>query len=70
MESKEELVKNIREWISMDEQIKSLQGEIKKRRDRKKELTSALVNVMKEHEIDCFDINNGKLIYSKNKKTK
>ena len=29
---------------------------------KKKHLTDALVGIMKNNEIDCFDINNGKLI--------
>ena len=67
METKEQLVNNIREWIKMDEEMKALQVEVKKRREKKKELTDLLVNVMKEHEIDCFDVNNGKLVYTKNR---
>ena len=67
MENKEQLVSHIREWVKIDEEIKVLSSEVKSRRQKKKELTQQLVNVMKDNEIDCFDINNGKLIYSKNK---
>ena len=67
MENKEQLINHIREWVKIDEEIKALNSEIRARRDKKKKLTNDLVDVMKNNEIDCFDINNGKLIYSKNK---
>jgi len=67
MSTKEELVKLIKEWITIDDNIKSLQKNIKKYRTEKKALTDTLVNIMKTNEIDCFDINNGKLIFCKNK---
>ena len=67
METKEELVNNIKEWIKIDGEILKLQNEIKERRNKKKNLTESLVNVMKKNEIDCFDINGGSLVYKKNK---
>lgn len=67
MENKEQLINHIREWVKIDEEIRALNQEVKARRNKKKELTSELVEVMKNNEIDCFDINNGRLIYSKNK---
>jgi hypothetical protein len=67
MESKEELVNHIRGWIQIDNDIIKLQKEIKELRENKKTLTASLVDVMKSNEIDCFDINDGKLIYSKSK---
>ena len=67
MNTKEELVENIKKWVKYDHEIKSLQKSIKDIRDKKKQLTSNLIDVMKTHEIDCFDINDGKLLYTKNK---
>jgi len=67
METKEELVNNIKDWIKIDGEILKLQNEIKERRNKKKNLTESLVNVMKKNEIDCFDINGGSLVYKKNK---
>jgi len=67
MSTKDELVSNIREWMQIDGEIKQLQGEIKKRREAKKGLTTGLVEIMKEHDIDCFDVKNGKLIFTQNK---
>ena len=67
METKEQLIHHIKEWIKVDEEIKSLQKQIKAKRVEKKDLTGSLVDVMKTNEIDCFDINNGALVYTKNK---
>lgn len=65
METKEELVGSIKEWIKMDNEINKLKTEIREKNNRKKDITDALVNVMKKNEIDCFDINGGSLIYKK-----
>jgi len=70
METKEELVNNIKEWIKIDGEVLKLQNEIKERKNKKKLLTESLVTVMKKNEIDCFDINGGSLIYKKNKTKK
>lgn len=65
METKEQLVNNIKEWIKMDNEINQLKAEIKERNNKKKDLTQNLVNVMKNNQIDCFDINGGALVYKK-----
>lgn len=67
MNTKEELVENIKRWVGYDQEIKKLQKSMKEIREKKKELTKSLIDVMKNHEIDCFDINDGKLLYTKNK---
>jgi hypothetical protein len=70
MDSKEDLVKHIRTWIQIDNKIAELQKTIKNYKTEKKDLTESLVNIMKSNELDCIDINNGKLIYSKTKTKK
>lgn len=70
METKEELVNNIKEWMKIDNEITKLQLEVKERKNKKKFLTDSLVSVMKKNEIDCFDINGGSLVYKKNKTKK
>lgn len=67
METKEQLVNNIKEWIKIDNEISQLKNEIKERNNKKKSLTENLVSVMKTNQIDCFDINGGALVYKKNK---
>lgn len=67
-ETKDQLVKYVKGWIQMDNEIKEFQKQIKERKDKKKEVTEKLLNIMKDNEIDCFDINGGgQLIYSKTK---
>jgi hypothetical protein len=63
---KEQLVSNIREWVKIDTEISQLRQEIKERNNKKKNMTENLVNVMKTNNIDCFDINDGSLVYKKN----
>jgi hypothetical protein len=67
METKEQLVSNIKEWIKIDNEISQLKNEIKERTNKKKALTEGLVTVMKSNQIDCFDINGGALVYKQNK---
>jgi hypothetical protein len=65
METKEQLINNIKEWIKIDTEIAQLKAEIKDRNNKKKNLTEDLVIVMKKNQIDCFDINGGALVYKK-----
>jgi len=67
METKEQLITNVKEWIKIDGEITKLRSEIKEKNNKKKLLTDNLVNVMKANTIDCFDINGGALIYKKSK---
>ena len=67
MTTKDVLVNNIKKWISHDDEIKVLQKKIKEHRTEKKALTDSLVDIMKTNEIDCFDINDGKILFCKNK---
>ena len=67
METKEQLVNNIKEWIKLDNEISKLKTEIKEHNNKKKSLTENLVTVMKTNQIDCFDINGGALVYKTNK---
>jgi phage gpG-like protein len=67
--TKEELILNIKEWIKIDSDITRLKAEVKEKTQKKKELTQSLVNIMKTNSIDCFDINGGALVY-KQRKTK
>ena len=61
------LIENIKNWIVLDNDIKNLQKQIKKKRKEKKIYTSELVSIMKSNEIDAFDISDGKLFYTKQK---
>ena len=65
MESKEQLITNVKEWVKIDTEIAKLKAEIKERNNKKKGLTESLVSVMKNNKIDCFDITGGSLVYKK-----
>lgn len=65
--TKEEMIGHIKKWIQYDNDIKQLQNELKEKKESRKQHTERLVNIMKSNEIDCFDVNNGKLMYSKTK---
>jgi hypothetical protein len=65
METKEQLVNSIREWVKLDNEIRTLQNEQNKRKNEKKEISNKLITIMKSNEIDCFDINDGQICYNK-----
>jgi hypothetical protein len=68
--TKDELILYIKEWIKLDNDITKLKSQVKENNNKKKELTATLVNVMKNNNIDCFDINGGSLIYKQKKTTR
>jgi hypothetical protein len=65
MADKSRLIENVKEWIHLDNQLKEIRERMKAHRNRKKEITSVLVSIMKTNDIDCFDITDGKLFYNK-----
>lgn len=67
MDDKRQLIENVKNWIEIDNNIKELQKELKEKRKEKKVYTANLVEIMKANEVDCFDIKNGKLLYTKKK---
>lgn len=64
--TKTELINNIKEWIKLDNEISKLQQEMKERKDKKKNLSINLMEIMKKNNLDCFDINGGSILYKKN----
>lgn len=67
METKEQLVTNVKEWIKVDTEINEMKASIKDKIAKKKALSDQLMTTMKQHEIDCFDINGGSLVYKKSR---
>ena len=65
MQTKEELVNHIRKWIGVENEITDLRRRMREKREEKKQLSQELLEVMKENDIECFDIKNGKLMSSK-----
>ena len=65
MESKEILIKTIKEWVRLDNEIRALHKEEVQRKNEKKKISGTLMEIMRTNQIDCFDINNGQICYSK-----
>jgi hypothetical protein len=65
MDTKEQLIKTIKEWVKIDNEIRSLQEEVKIRKNNKKLISESLITIMKQNEIDCFDIKDGQICYNK-----
>ena len=65
---KELLLSNVKSWIELDDEIKTIGKTLKEKRKIKKALTDTLVTTMKGNDIDCFDLSGGnKLIYTQSK---
>ena len=65
--TKEQVKDYLRQWIRVENEISTLATEIKKRKTIHQQLSASLMDVMRKNEIDCFDITNGKIVYSKTK---
>lgn len=65
--TKELLVTTIKEWVECERKIKEFNLMMKEYKDKKKLLTKTLVDVMKNNEIDCFDINDGQIVHRTSK---
>jgi len=65
--SREEIVKNIKAWMKADEEIKQLQKTIKEKKEIKKDAADVLIDVMKQNDLDSFDLKEGKLVHSQRK---
>jgi hypothetical protein len=64
-ETKEQLVNIIKEWVKLDNDIRKLQKEVSIRKKEKAKISSELMDVMKKNEIDCFDLKEGQILYTK-----
>lgn len=64
MSTKETLIKTIKEWVKLDNEIRSLKQEQTSRNRDKKVLSNTLLDIMKSNEIDCVDIKDGQLCYT------
>ena len=66
--STEKLLNTVKEWITIDNEIKLLQKEIKNRKKNKKDITANLLDIMKTNDIGQLNIPDGELLYKKYKK--
>ena len=60
---KSNLKQTIKEWVRLDDEASVLKQQLRKLNHQKKEMSSRLIEIMKDQKIDQFDLNNdGKLI--------
>ena len=64
-DSKNQLINTVKEWVRIDNEMRQLQKEISTRRQDKKRINSVLMDTMKSNNIDCFDLNDGQICYTK-----
>jgi len=65
METKEQLIEVVKQWVKLDNEIAALKKEENIRKNEKKDVSVKLMEIMKNNEIDCFDIKDGQICYSK-----
>lgn len=63
--TKDLLIKNVRNWVKLDNEIRALKKEENNRKKEKKDINNRLIELMRDTEIDCIDIKDGQLCYSK-----
>jgi hypothetical protein len=63
--TKDQVKDYLRQWIRIENEITTLSTEIKKRKLIHQQLSISLLDNMRKNAIDCFDITNGKIVYSK-----
>jgi len=65
METKEQLIQCIKQWVKIDNEIRTLQKEQAARKKMREEITKNLMQTMQTNNIDCFDIKDGRIMYCK-----
>ncbi len=61
---------NVREWLKLDDDIKTLQRAVAERRKKKNELTPNVLEFMGKYEIEDLNTHEGKVAYAKSMVTK
>ena len=67
--TKEALISNIKDWMTLEKEIKRLKLEVKTKTITKKKIAENLTTVMTSNSIACFAVNGGSIVHNK-KKTK
>ena len=63
--NKDILVSIIRDWVKNDNEIRKLKEQQNIRKNDNKILTTRLIEIMRSNNLDCFDINDGCILYKK-----
>ena len=70
LETLDQLKQTVRDWVKLDNEIRTLNKEITTRRNDKKQISKRLIEVMRENKLDIFDLKDGQLMYVKKNKKK
>ena len=60
----------MKKWVQIDNEMRQLREELNKRKKLKDNISLTLLTSMKEHNIDTFDLNDGKIEYATRKTKK
>jgi len=63
--TKQQLMAVVKDWIKLDNETRVLQKEISNRRKEKKTISTKLAEIMRNNNINGFDLNDGQLCYTK-----
>ena len=58
------LIQKIKKWLEYESKITNLQKEIKELKKNKMGLSNELKTIMKNKDLDCIDVNDGKILYT------
>ena len=61
---------DVKTWIKLDDDIKTLNDAIKERKEKKKEITPKLLEFMEKHDINDLNTNEGHLKFQKSLRSK
>jgi len=61
---KEILVTKIKKWLEYESKINELQKQLKEVKKNKAVLSNDLKEIMKSKDLDCIDVNQGKILYT------
>lgn len=64
MDTKEQLERGVKKWLQLDNEIVRLKQMTESKKKEQKELSDTLLVVMKQNDVDQFDISGGALVYS------
>ena len=70
MNDRENLIETVKTWIHIDNQIKQLNKTLKQLRDEKNNANNNMIRIMRDNNIDVFDIKDGQIQYKQETRKK
>ena len=58
------LIQKIKKWLEYESKITNLQKEIKELKKNRQVVSNELKTIMKNKDLDCIDVNDGKILYT------